>query len=88
MSYKTIILQKKSGYAVVKLNRPDEMNAISQEMRQELTEVFIGLESDPEVKAIIITGGEYVFSAGMDIAFDDSFVRDTVSLLVQFGLAF
>ena len=67
MTYQTIIIEKKNGYAVVKLNRPHEMNAISKEMRQELYTVFVDLEIDPEVKAIIITGGEYVFSAGMDI---------------------
>ena len=67
MTYKTIILEKKNGYAIAKLNRPGEMNAISKEMRNELLEIFVGLESDPEVKAIIITGGEYVFSTGMDI---------------------
>ena len=67
MTYQTIITEKKNGYAVVKLNRPHEMNAISKEMRQELYTVFVDLEIDPEVKAIIITGGEYVFSAGMDI---------------------
>ncbi|PKN77260.1 MAG: enoyl-CoA hydratase [Deltaproteobacteria bacterium HGW-Deltaproteobacteria-10] len=67
MTYKTILLEKKNGYAVVKLNRPEEMNAISREMHQELVDVFIDLESDSEVKAIILTGGEYIFSAGMDI---------------------
>ena len=34
MTYQTIIIEKKKGYAVVKLNRPHEMNAISQTMRQ------------------------------------------------------
>ena len=67
MTYQTLITEKKNGYAVVKINRPHEMNAISKEMRQELYTVFVDLEIDPEVKAIIITGGEYVFSAGMDI---------------------
>jgi enoyl-CoA hydratase len=67
MNYKTIIIEKKNGYAVVKLNRPHEMNAISKEMRQELYGVFVDLEGDAEVRVIIITGGEYVFSAGMDI---------------------
>lgn len=67
MNYKTIIIEKKNGYAVVKLNRPHEMNAISKEMRQELYAVFVDLEGDAEVRVIIITGGEYVFSAGMDI---------------------
>ena len=67
MIYQTVIIEKKDGYAIVKFNRPHEMNAISKEMRQELYTVFVDLEIDPEVKAIIITGGEYVFSAGMDI---------------------
>lgn len=67
MTYKTIILEKKNGYSVVKFDRPAEMNAISKEMHRELNEVIINLENDPEVKAIIVTGGGYVFSAGMDL---------------------
>jgi enoyl-CoA hydratase/carnithine racemase len=67
MTYETLFVEKKKQYAVVKLNRPHEMNAISKEMRLELYEVFVELEIDPEVKAIVLTGGEYVFSAGMDI---------------------
>lgn len=67
MSYQTLILEKKNGYAVVKFNRPHEMNAISKEMRQDLYSVFVELEIDSAVKAIVLTGGEYVFSAGMDI---------------------
>jgi len=67
MNYKTILLEKKNGYATVRLNRPREMNAISKEMRYELYEAFTQLEGAPEVKTIILTGGEYIFSAGMDI---------------------
>ncbi|MCX5849072.1 MAG: enoyl-CoA hydratase/isomerase family protein [Deltaproteobacteria bacterium] len=67
MTYQTLIIEKKKSYAIVKLNRPHDMNAISKEMRQELYDVFVELEVDPEVKAIVLTGGEYVFSAGMDI---------------------
>jgi enoyl-CoA hydratase/carnithine racemase len=67
MTYPTLIVEKKNNYAVVKLNRPHEMNAISKEMRQDLYAVFVDLEFDSEVKAIVLTGGEYVFSAGMDI---------------------
>jgi enoyl-CoA hydratase/carnithine racemase len=43
------------------------MNAISKEMRKELYDVFVDLETASEVKAIVLTGGEYIFSAGMDI---------------------
>ncbi|MFA5322903.1 MAG: enoyl-CoA hydratase/isomerase family protein, partial [Smithella sp.] len=67
MTYQTLIVEKKRGYAVVKLNRPHEMNSISKEMRKELYDVFVDLEVAQEVKAIVLTGGEYIFSAGMDI---------------------
>ena len=67
MTYQTLIVEKKKEYAVVKLNRPHEMNAISKEMRKELYDVFVDLETASEVKAIVLTGGEYIFSAGMDI---------------------
>jgi len=67
MTYQTIIVEKKKDYVVVRLNRPHEMNAICKEMRRELYDVFVELENDPTVKAIVLTGGEYVFSAGMDI---------------------
>lgn len=67
MSYKTIILEKKNGYAIVRLNRPHEMNAICNDMRLELYSVFSEMEADPAVKIIVLTGGEFIFSAGMDI---------------------
>ncbi len=67
MSYKTIILEKKKGYAIVRLNRPHEMNAICKDMRLELYSVFSEMEAEPDVKIIILTGGEFIFSAGMDI---------------------
>jgi enoyl-CoA hydratase len=67
MTYQTIVVEKKKDYVVVRLNRPHEMNAICKEMRRELYDVFVELENDSTVKAIVLTGGEYVFSAGMDI---------------------
>jgi enoyl-CoA hydratase len=67
MTYQTLIVEKKKEYAIVKLNRPHDMNAISKEMREELYTVFVDLEIDQDVRAIVLTGGEYIFSAGMDI---------------------
>lgn len=67
MNYSTIEVGKKGGYATVMLNRPREMNAISKDMRYELHRVFSELEGMAEIRAIILTGGEFVFSAGMDI---------------------
>ncbi|HOW57495.1 MAG TPA: enoyl-CoA hydratase/isomerase family protein [Smithellaceae bacterium] len=67
MNYETLLIEKKKGYAVIRLNRPHEMNAFSMQMRLELDSSFAELENDNEVNSIVLTGGEYVFSAGMDI---------------------
>lgn len=67
MDYKTILVEKKPGYAVVTLHRPTEMNALSREMRMELEDCFDSLQEDREVRVIILTGGDYLFSAGMDL---------------------
>jgi enoyl-CoA hydratase/carnithine racemase len=67
MEYKTITIAQCRGYAVVTMNRPREMNALSDEMRRELYHVFKMLENDDQIRSIVLTGGEFVFSAGMDI---------------------
>lgn len=67
MTYKNIIVEKKNAFAVIQFNRPHEMNALCKEMRLEFNDALLALETDPEVRSVIITGGEYVFSAGMDI---------------------
>jgi enoyl-CoA hydratase/carnithine racemase len=67
MTYKNIILEKKKSYAVIKFNRPHEMNALSKEMRLEFNDALLDVERDQQMNALLITGGEYVFSAGMDI---------------------
>ncbi len=68
MDYKNIAVEKKDGYAVVTLDRPKEMNALTKEMRRELDDCFEMLEKDTSVNAVILTGGDTVFSAGMDLA--------------------
>jgi len=70
MSYTTILVEKKAAerVGIITLNRPDVRNAISPAMREDLTLAFAELETDAEVKAIIVTGGPKVFAAGADIA--------------------
>jgi len=67
MHYKTIIEQKRLGYTIITMNRPREMNALSQEMRREIQCCFTSLAEDSETSAVILTGGDYIFSAGMDV---------------------
>ncbi|MDD5167526.1 MAG: enoyl-CoA hydratase/isomerase family protein [Syntrophales bacterium] len=67
MDYRTILLDKRNAYAIVTMNRQREMNALCREMRIELDAVFEELEGDDSVRAVIITGGNYIFSSGMDL---------------------
>ncbi len=65
--FETLLLERKNKYAVVTMNRPREMNALSRLMRDELDECFALLEQDQSVSVVVLTGGNYVFCAGMDI---------------------
>ena len=67
MKYNTILITKEKGYTILTLNRPGEMNALSREMRHELLHCFGQMEEDDSVKAVILTGGDNVFSAGVDL---------------------
>jgi enoyl-CoA hydratase/carnithine racemase len=67
MIYKTIIKDKQQNYAIITMNRSREMNALSREMCEELQACFAELAEDSKTAAVILTGGDYVFSAGLDI---------------------
>jgi enoyl-CoA hydratase/carnithine racemase len=67
MTYNAIIVEKRRGYSVVTMNRPREMNALCGAMRAELQACFAELADERDTLAVILTGGDYVFSAGMDI---------------------
>jgi enoyl-CoA hydratase len=56
------------GVAVVTLNRPEAMNALSRALRAALRQAMVELDADPEVKVIVLTGaGERAFTAGLDL---------------------
>jgi enoyl-CoA hydratase len=67
MAYETIIVTKEEGVAILQMNRPKAMNAVNAQLLEETYVALDELEKDPEVKAIIVTGGEKVFAAGADI---------------------
>lgn len=64
---KTFILEDFTGGRIIKLNRPDKMNAINLEMIKELCDTFKEMESDRNVRCVIVTGNGKYFSAGADI---------------------
>ena len=56
------------GVAVVTLNRPEAMNALSRDLRLALQQAMTELDADPSVKVIVLTGaGERAFTAGLDL---------------------
>ena len=55
------------GVALLRLNRPDARNALSAEMREQLTAALRQHDANPEVRCIVIAGSEKVFAAGADI---------------------
>ncbi|MGH7854927.1 MAG: enoyl-CoA hydratase/isomerase family protein, partial [Candidatus Binatia bacterium] len=64
--YKEILYEKQRGGALITLNRPEAMNAISRSMIKELQQALDEVEQDKEVRAVVLTGAGRAFSAGMD----------------------
>lgn len=64
----TVLVEKADGVATVTMNRPEAMNALSKELRKTLAATFAVLETDDEVRAIVLTGaGTRAFTAGLDL---------------------
>lgn len=53
--------------ALVRINRPQARNALNQNVRSLLAEHFTALSADPEVRCIVLTGGDKFFAAGADL---------------------
>ncbi|NIO10249.1 MAG: hypothetical protein GTO40_20495 [Deltaproteobacteria bacterium] len=68
MSYQNLLTKRVGGVAVVTLNRPEKLNALSYELHRELEQELTSIENEPEVKVVVLTGaGERAFSSGGDI---------------------
>ena len=68
MAYEFILTERFDGVALVTLNRPEKLNALSFPLVRELDDALTEYEKDNGIKAVILTGaGERAFSAGADI---------------------
>ena len=68
METKDLILEKDGPVAVLTLNRPDKMNAISADMRVAIPQALQEIQEDDSVRALILTGAGRGFCSGADVA--------------------
>lgn len=64
-----VTLNKKSGHAIITIDRPEDLNALNEEVVKQLDEKFSIADSDPTITSIFITGSGKAFVAGADIKF-------------------
>ena len=67
MAYETIIVENRDRVGVIKLNRPNALNALNGQLIAELTQALDAFEEDADIGCIVITGNDKAFAAGADI---------------------
>ena len=67
MAYETIIVEIEDHVALVKLNRPDAMNALNLQVFEELGDFLSSAQTNDKVRCIVLTGTDKFFAAGADI---------------------
>lgn len=67
MAYETLIVEIADGICVIRLNRPEALNALNATMMMELAQAFSAADHDQAVRCLVITGSEKAFAAGADI---------------------
>jgi enoyl-CoA hydratase len=68
MAYETVLYERQGSGALITLNRPEQMNALNEQLRVELHAAFDEAASDPDVRAIVLTGNGRAFCAGADMS--------------------
>jgi len=67
MSENIVLVERDGPVAVVTMNRPDALNALSRALRAELVNTFSELAADDSVRVAILTGAGRAFTAGVDL---------------------
>ena len=67
MAYETLIVETADGVALIRLNRPEALNALNSRLLEELIAALDAAEADAAVRCIVLTGSEKAFAAGADI---------------------
>ena len=67
MTYQNIIVETKGRVGIIRLNRPQALNALNQALIDELTQAIDAFDADDKIGCLLITGSDKAFAAGADI---------------------
>lgn len=67
MTYELLQLERHEKVGLIRLHRPEALNALSLALRQELAQALAELDADAEIGALVITGSDKAFAAGADV---------------------
>ncbi len=67
MAYETIIVEIEDHVALIKLNRPEAMNALNEQLLGELAHALTEAQKNEKARCIVVTGSDKAFAAGADI---------------------
>ena len=82
MAYETLIVEVEDYVALIRMNRPEALNALNQKLMSELADAMVAADRNDKVRCIVLTGSEKAFAAGADVremadkGFADAFVDD------------
>ena len=85
MTYQNIIVETKGRVGIIRLNRPQALNALNKALIDELTRAIETFDADDKIGCLLITGSEKAFAAGADIKemadkpFVEAYLGDFVS---------
>jgi len=67
MSYETILVETQAAVTIIRLNRPQALNALNSQVMKDLIDAFAAYDADSSQRCAILTGSEKAFAAGADI---------------------
>jgi enoyl-CoA hydratase len=85
MSYQNIVVETRGRVGIIRLNRPQALNALNKALITELTQAIEAFDADDKIGCLLITGSEKAFAAGADIkemadkSFIEAYLGDFVS---------
>lgn len=65
--FETIEIETQGRVAVIRLNRPDQLNALNSQVEQEVLAAATAFDTDPGIRCLVLTGNGRAFAAGADI---------------------